>query len=234
MPPGHEVGVLMRQSIIESPLWNSLMYEVADILNVSIGSENVEGEFDANTCNHDSLTPSIFLQLRCNLFNKISDDFAYLSVNELSHLAVTFRCWTPNPRIHCDTLMDYFQYTFTSLIVNLEYKFPLVFSVYGKRLVKVNYSNLVRSTLELATPLDGSSTPDHNMVLSQVLRKLQSFILYEYNTLNIMMECDTNKYRSKMCKESMTTGKCDFALKSLKNSAFCLRVPASHSPSDFV
>lgn len=177
--------------------------------------------------------PSISLLLKCNLFNRISDDFAHLDVEQLSHLRVTFHCWTPNPRIHCDTLFDYFQYTFTSLMVNLEYKFPFVFSVYGKRLVKVNYRSLVGSTTELATPLDNSSTPDQNVILRHVLDKLQSFILYEYNTLNIMMECDINKYRHKMCKQSMAT-KCDFTLKSLKNSSFCVRVPASHPPTDSV
>lgn len=181
-----------------------------------------------------SLTaPTISLLLKCSLFNRISDDFAHLNVDQLSHLQATFQCWTPNARIHCDTLSDYFQYSFTSLMMNLEYKFPFVFSVYGKRLVKVNYRSLVGSTTELATPLDGSSTPDQNVILRHVLDKLQSFILYEYNTLNIMMECDTNKYRYKMCKQSMAT-KCDFTLKSLKNSSFCVRVPASHPPTDSV
>lgn len=177
---------------------------------------------------NSSNASTVNVVLKCTLFNRISSDFALLPIDQLSHLDVNFHCWTPNPRIHCDTLFDYFQYTFTSLMVNLEYKYPFVFSVYGKRLVKVNYHNLVASSTELATPLDRSSSPDQNDIVRHVLNKLQSFILYEYNTLNIMLECNTNKYRHKMCKQSMTTGNCDFFLKSLKNSGFCLRVPGSH------
>lgn len=170
---------------------------------------------------------SFSLELRCKLFNKISADLVHLPVEKLGRLSVKFECWTPNRSIRFDMLTEYFQYVMTSLILNLEFKYPFIFSFYGKRLVETNYTNLIRSTTEWATPLEGEFVPDKNDILGRCLTKLQFFILYEYNTINIMMECDTNPYRSKMCRESMITGNFEFIRKSLKNSGFCLRVPAS-------
>lgn len=174
----------------------------------------------------DMINATVILIMKCQLFNKISGDLKHLPVSYLSRLHLTFECWTPNLRIYLETLKEYLQYALTSLMINLEYKYPFVFSFYGKRFVEVNYQSLVRSTTDLMTPLHGDETPDKNVVLRHCLEKLQSFILYEYNTLNIMMECDTNSYRLKMCRESLATGNYEYYRKSLKNSVFCLLVPA--------
>lgn len=211
MPRDSESGIILQKDMETTPLWNLLMFDVSNLVPT----------------HNSSNTSTICLGLKCNLFGKISSDFTHIPIEYLSQLYVTFECWTPNARIHFATLTEYFQYTFTSLMLNLEYKYPFVFSFYGKRFFKINYSSLIRSTREFAVPLDSVITPDHNDIVQRCLRKLQSFILYEYNTLNIMIECDTNSYRRKMCRESVATGNLDYANKSLKNSGFSLRVPAS-------
>lgn len=99
----------------------------------------------------DPSSSTVYFLLRCNLFSRISGDFTHIAVGSMKHLDVTFECWTPNERIRFDTVTHYLQYTFTSLILNLEYKYPFVFSVFGKRLVRINYSTLVRTGIEFAT-----------------------------------------------------------------------------------
>lgn len=197
-----------------APYWEQLMYEV----------ESDPGESTA-----ESTSATTSLVLKCKLFNSISHDFTHLPVAYLKLLVMNFECWTPNPRIHIETLTEYLQYSITSLLLNLEYKYPFVFSFYGKRFVEVNYHTLVRSTTDLLTPFQGGDIPDKNAILSHCLAKLQWHVLFEFNTLNVMLECDRNSYRQKMCRESFAAKSIEYERKLLKNSVYSLVVPACES-----
>lgn len=49
-----------------------------------------------------------------------------------------------------------------------------------------------------------SVRPNANCTLLSVFLKLQKHILYEFNTLNVMKECDSSSHRRSQCKKSWT------------------------------
>ncbi|OBA19617.1 hypothetical protein METBIDRAFT_19740, partial [Metschnikowia bicuspidata var. bicuspidata NRRL YB-4993] len=157
-------------------IWKSLMFSPIEISEVLY---------------KESIDCDLKLLLRCDIFYPILPDLAHAdNVRFLQHLAIKFEYWSLHRTVYFEDLFDTLQYLLTSLMMNLEFKFPLVFSYYGKQLVKINYKNLKRNATLLATPLDNAYAPDHNAILGAVLRKLQGVILYEFNTLNVMKECE--------------------------------------------
>lgn len=171
----------------------------------------------------ETLDSTLGIALVCKLFNSLHTDLARLLVDQLEHVHAVFEYWTPSSRVYLRSFLGHFQYLLTSLVVNLEYKYPFVFSFYGKQLVQLNYKNLIRTLTELATPLDNASQPDHSEILNRAFCKLHVHILTEYNTLNVMKECDTLAYRLKQCRNYKTSSR---DKRSIKNKAYCLRVLA--------
>lgn len=144
------------------------------------------------------------LILRCGLFHPIIPDLTHAkNVRFLQLLTVKYDFWTTRSTIYFQEFYDTFQYLLTSMMMCLEFKYPFVFSYYGKQLVKVNYKNLIRNATLLATPLDNACVPDHSEILTAVLGKLQRAILYEFNTLNVMKECDLHRWQALLCRKNI-------------------------------
>lgn len=173
-----------------SHVWEALFLKHAQPL-VKV-EECVEMD-DANVFN---------LLLRCELMHPFIGDFAHIeSVKYVKAVRVVFELWTPAANISFAELAGHLQYSVTSLLLNLEYKFPFIFSHYGKHLFHINYKNLLKVTLLLAKPFDKSYIPDHNKIVHLVLFKLQAAIMSEFNTLNIMKECDIYKHKAQLCRD---------------------------------
>lgn len=119
----------IRHCFYESPLWGLLEYCVEPV----------------------SLEQLVELVL--TLENGLYADVSRLPrVATVDALSLSFDVWTPH-ELYYSAIVDYLQYTLTSLVVNLEFRFPFVFSCYGRRIVKINYNTL---TLYLRETSGGS------------------------------------------------------------------------------
>lgn len=107
-------------------------------------------------------------------------------------------------------------------MLNLEYKFPFVFSVYGRRLFQINYTPLVQVFTAFE---DSPDLSKGNMIIEKVMYKLYNLMMSEFNTIAIMLECISNQYRRLQCKKHIIdiAGHED-SDRSIKNSSFSYRV----------
>lgn len=175
---------------------------------------------------------TLSIDLMCNLFGAILSDVANVPVERLESIHVTLEYWTPASQCYFESIYRHFQYLLVGLVLKLEYDYPFVFSFYGKHLIKINYRNLIRVHEELTSPLPNlkasqvfssaspnsttdevevpnSQLPLHPLTTSvgasqQVLLKLHKHILHEFNTLNVMKECDLSSHQRNQCKRSWT------------------------------
>lgn len=202
---------LLQRQLENAPVWQSLMFS---ILQQPEKNKDILEKSDGD----------LRLTLRCELFHPILPDLAHAeNVRFLQLLAIKYEYWSPHQAIYFEDIFDTLQYLLTSLMMNLEFKFPFIFSYYGKQLVNINYKSLIRNSTLLATPLDNTSVPDHNEILAAVLLKLQLAILYEFNTLNIMKECESRPWQAKLChKSTSVTGNLE-SRKSIKLKGVDLR-----------
>ncbi|KAM9920526.1 hypothetical protein OXX80_012421 [Metschnikowia pulcherrima] len=197
---------LLQRQLENAPIWKHLMFSIVS----APVSDDVRGDLQ--------------LILRCDLIHPILPDLAHTkNVRFLQSLAIRFENWSPHSAVYFEDIFDNFQYLLTSLMLNLEFKYPLVFSYYGKQFVKVNYKSLIKNTTLFATPLDNKSIPDHNIILSAVLRRLQRAILFEFNTLNVMKECDIRPWQASSCRQHQIARVGPDSKKSIKHKGFDLR-----------
>lgn len=88
-----------------------------------------------------------------------------------------------NTVIPLDDIIHTFNYSFSSLILNLEFKFPFVFSFYGRQLFKLSYKWIKHNISETQNNQQEINNALYNHILG-----LESLMLQEYNTINIMKE----------------------------------------------
>lgn len=166
--------------VASSLVWNQLQYEV------KIG-EDEEGK----------------LELECRIFNAIANDLRQMEkVQMLNLLILNFNYTTTEPQLFLKLFLCLLEYLLVSLLLNLEFKYPLVFSFHGRQLFQLHYPLIVKTIEELGNPaIEGPHFErNKNQVLYDNIMKLQRKILYEYNTLNILKECNNSKKRKRSCE----------------------------------
>lgn len=172
-----------------------------------------------------SISNRLRVDLRCRVFDSILSDLELdQTVGYIRNLALDFTMTSPKIALHLQSLIDNLQYSLSSLFLNLEFKYPFVFSYYGRQLIQLNYKALTRSMAMLATSLEDSEVSELMSVVPIALGKLQRAILTEFNTLNVMKECDFNYHRSKLCRQFENLNIADDSRRSIKSKGFKLLV----------
>jgi len=159
----------------------------------------------------DNKTSSFLLDLECKVSTPIISDLLDIkvafpnSVNLLDLIDLDFHYNTFQPKLRLIDIVEALNYLFSSLIINLEFKFPFVFSFYGRKLFKTNYNWLIRNLDEVlctSLPNHPSITHDKSVAFLQSMKNIQLKALAEYNTLNVMKECDTSGSKLDTCKRN--------------------------------
>lgn len=158
----------------------------------------------------DDKTTSFLLDLECNVSTPIINDLLDMksafpnSINLLSLVDLDFHYNTFQPKLQLADIVEALNYLLGSLFINLEFKFPFVFSFYGRKLFKTNYNWLVRNLDEMLcqSPVSFPSViHNKNEAFLQSMKSMQLKALAEYNTLNIMKECDMSGSKLDACKK---------------------------------
>lgn len=151
-------------------------------------------------------------------------------INLLELVTLNFHYNTHLPTLLLPNLVEALNYLVGSLILNLEFKFPLVFSFYGRCLFKTNYNWLIRNIDELlaaSPPNEVQVSRDKNSVFLRTLKNIQLKILSEYNTLSLMRECDNSSSRIDACRRyrrRLSTGPHSILNTSVKAMVYDLQV----------
>ncbi|KAK6463916.1 hypothetical protein DFJ63DRAFT_55683 [Scheffersomyces coipomensis] len=158
---------------------------------------------------------SFQLDLQCLIFDGIINEFIEFDsngntvqvfdkeVNILKEMTIDIRYQTWETELLMDDFLHDLNYMISSWLVNIEYIFPLVFSVYGRQVFKLNYTSLKRCISEmndhqLDKLISNASSSNNHQSLILNLDKLQVRIMNEYNILNILKEIDHSNYRYKV------------------------------------
>lgn len=162
-------------TIAASPLWELLMYHVdteaaEEPTRRELAEEMTKSE-DTNTSTQNSFN------LRCRIFGAIAGDLRDVPLLHL-RLVIVNICFYSADNFDVNSLLRYLG---SSLMLHLEYKYPYVFSVYGRHFFHLNYPWLTRMIRRLGVK-DVARALEVNLV------KLERRILSEFNTLNIMVE----------------------------------------------
>lgn len=237
----------IRDLFVDSQLWLDLCYQKHN----GFDDESEDAHWKLDKSNSSEPEDEIFklglneksceVGLRCQVFDSISTELSSeTDVGYFQELSIEFQVSTPSFRIHFNFIMENLQYALSSLILNLEFKFPFVFSYYGRHLVQLNYQNLtttlsaLRRTncqesttkileVKLEPPEPKKESPEmkeEEPVPIIALKKLKRAILTEYNTLNVMKECDLNHHRSKLCRQFVNKLIEDDSKRSIKCKAY--------------
>lgn len=142
------------------------------------------------------------IELACEIFSHVRNDLKQMENIQYFHLLIinyNFSC--SGTKLELKQYLSLLEYLLISLLLNIELKYPLIFSFYGRHLFQRNYSMIVKTIEELSNPkIEGPKFEcNRNQILSNNMRKLQRKILYEYNTLNILKECNDSSSRRKSC-----------------------------------
>lgn len=142
------------------------------------------------------------IELTCGIFSHVRNDLRQVENIQYFHLLIinhNFTC--SEAKLGLKQYLSLLEYLLISLLLNIELKYPLVFSFYGRQLFQRNYNMILKTIEELSNPIiDGPKFEcNRNQILSDNIRKLQRKILYEYNTLNILKECNDSSSRRKSC-----------------------------------
>lgn len=223
----------LQLGLIKSDLWPALCYsafikgEAVDTIDgcnfedddCNTSSEN---EMDEKSVGHDQLDRQdcLAVDLRCQIFDSIVPDLLlYEDVGYLRKLNIDLSIYSIETTLHFQDIIEYVQYSLSSLILNLEFKYPFVFSYFGRHITKLNYKSLTNRMAKLRIPLDGSTNGSSDFSLV-ALRKLENVILTEFNTLNVLKECDMSAHRMRLCSEYIKGLVKDEAKRSIKCKAF--------------
>lgn len=228
--------VRLKDRFAASKFWSDLGYAVVgreiESDNVSVLSTDTIYSDQDEACaakSNEECNPvdstQLCVDLRCTVFDSIVPGLALdIDIGYLRNLVVDFSMHTPLSKMYFHVLMENLQYALSSLFLNLELRFPFVFSYYGRQLVQLNYTSLTRTMAMLATPLDGSEPDEPSLVQHVALAKLQRAILSEFNTLNVMKECDMSYSRTRLCREYANKLVKDDPKMSIKSKAFRVAV----------
>lgn len=137
--------------------------------------------------------------------------------NTLEEMTVVLEMLTEKPSVELFRMVQNWNYMLTSFLANMEYKFPVVFSYYGRKLFALNYKSMLRCIDEICDVQMyclGGGEINKQLVLAKNLEKLQKVIMTEYNLINNMLEIAGSRNKYKSCVE---------AKKSSKNSGYSLK-----------
>lgn len=213
---------------------NNIRWNTYRLLNVAISHSMLEGDIWNQLQYEPYLHPEndddigFKLTLKCNLFKKIETDLKKLEkVERFQLLILNFNYNTDREDLTLKDFVECFQYLLISLFLNLEFRYPFVFSFYGRRLFQNNYPWLIKQIDLLFTEAETNTVlqKNKNKILRENLRRIQEKILSEYNTLNIMKECDLSYSRRQSCQcyKSKHLGNVDYQVNnSIKNMIFHL------------
>ena len=158
----------------------------------------------------DDKTTSFLLDLECKVSTPIINDLLDMksafpnSTNLLSLMDIDFHYNTFQTKLQLVDIVEALNYLLGSLFINLEFKFPFVFSFYGRKLFKTNYNWLIRNLDEVLCPSPVNLPPsvhNKNEAFLQSMKSIQLKALAEYNTLNIMKECEMSRSKLDACKK---------------------------------
>ncbi|ODV78117.1 uncharacterized protein CANTADRAFT_23221 [Suhomyces tanzawaensis NRRL Y-17324] len=166
-----------------SPVWTSMGYE----LSLSV-----------DNC--------ICLNLGCRIFTPLLDELipatndpGTAQVRTLQRFSISLHYYTDSQELHLDGLLQAFEYLLRSWAVNMEYKFPLIFSYYGRQFFRLNYNCICKTIDELFDPQVDTKNPKANAdkytTLIHCLLKLQRNVMTEFNILNVLKELDQSSSR---------------------------------------
>ncbi|KAK6458103.1 uncharacterized protein RJT20DRAFT_133543 [Scheffersomyces xylosifermentans] len=178
----------MGSSIASAPYWNSL-------------------ELEPHLLYHSNQN-SFSLELSCKIFSSLKDQQNLDTTtgaerNTLENMCVTLNLFTQDKEISILNIVQDFNYLLSSWLVNMEYKFPLIFSFYGRQCFKINYKWLLKCTDEILDPqmtriLQLQRSINKLEVLTENLIKMQRRILAEYNIINNVLEMARSSHHYKM------------------------------------
>lgn len=170
------------------------------------------------------------LELQCQLFSAIAVDLSCATFNSVDSVHFEFGYFTSEVSVSIEMLVSALLRSLASLVLNLEYRYPFVFSFYGRELLYTNYNWLIKDIHELQR---GSITSrpstvfeqDTNVIFVLILSSMQRRILSEFNTLNIMKECDASAPRRSRCRKQMEkTADEQLPSTNIKNKVLDLRI----------
>ena len=119
--------------------------------------------------------------LVCKIFNPISNQFTTLNgekliavdrVNILEKITVDIEYLTQDFELSIEELVQDFNNLFTSWIINIEYKYPMVFSFYGRHFFLLNYSTLSKTISEVFGPVVLEALEKLELILKNELQEL--------------------------------------------------------------
>lgn len=117
--------------------------------------------------------------IRLSLTQKTYETLNDESISYLTSLTYYILIITPLPILTLSNLYNHINYLISVLLINLEYKFPLIFSPFGSRYLKIQYNWLKWYINQII------STGDTTKIFVKNLFNLQQSILHEFNTINI-------------------------------------------------
>ncbi|EGW30527.1 uncharacterized protein SPAPADRAFT_157677 [Spathaspora passalidarum NRRL Y-27907] len=117
---------------------------------------------------------SFKLDLKCQIFNTGQ----YQSLSKLKEVSITLHWLTQENICNIQDLTESFNYLLNSWILEVEDKYPFVFSVVGREYVKINMHWYLKTRSEVL----GDSEPD----IEKVLQILKSHIKEKYQTIVLL------------------------------------------------
>lgn len=129
--------------------------------------------------------------LECQIFHPIINELVELGdrVKLLDIMVVDFSFYTKGDNLELNQLIEAMEYSFISLFINLEYKYPLIFSNYGRKFFKENYSWVVRSVHEMIVTPDITNTIAENtfkFIMIQNITAMYNQILSKHHTIYML------------------------------------------------
>jgi hypothetical protein len=155
----------LASSFIDCNLWRALGYDSSLEMN--------------SDC-------TFMVGLVCKIFNPISNQFTTLNgekliavdrVNILEKITVDIEYLTQDFELSIEELVQDFNHLFTSWIINIEYKYPMVFSFYGRHFFLLNYSTLSKTISEVFGPVVLEALEKLELILKNELQELDGRFL---------------------------------------------------------
>lgn len=161
---------------------------------------------------------SFVLKLACQAVAPAIGDFSTIrslhpdDVNFLQQMTWNFHYSKNDTQIELQSLVSTMNLTLCSLLIDLELKFPFIFSFYARKLFQLNYKMFSQNITELYSVFPSSneaslrdSEKTHlgrpkSYYLSKLLSTFQTKVRNCYTTLEIIRQCNTTSSRFQSCK----------------------------------
>lgn len=158
------------------------------------------------------------LKLACQAVTPAIGDFLTIrslhpdDVNFLQQMTWNFYYSKNDARVELQSLVSSMNLMLCSLLIDLESKFPFIFSFYARKLFQLNYKMFSQNITELHTVFPSSNETnlrnaeeDHlerpkTYYLAKLLNTFQAKVRNCYTTLEIIRQCNTTSSRLQSCK----------------------------------